>query len=146
LIFINLKEFVKDAKDIFDGIEKSKKSNENEPSETFSKPFFELLETLSNKVSYSFPDKKVMKDVLSGKQKWTFYDFLSDLAVDSRTISAIGKLPNKNQLSEIQSKSVEQIKETKIENQDSKSKTELKNEQTDSNKSSSEDDSSDTDT
>ena len=87
-----------------------------------------------------------MKDVLSGKQKWKFYDFLNDLAVDSRTISGIGKLPNKNQLSEIQSKPVEPIKETKIENQDSKSKTEQKNEQTDSNKSSSDDDSSDTDT
>ena len=139
-------EFVKDAKDIFDGIEKSKKSNENESSETFSKPFFELLETLSNKVNYSFPDKKVIKDVLIGKQKWKFYDFLNDLAVDSRIISGIGKLPNKSQISECQSKSSDQLKEIKNDNQDSKSKIEEKNEHTDSNKSSSEDDSSDTDT
>jgi hypothetical protein len=106
-----------------------------------------LLETLSNKVNYSFPDKKVIKDVLSGKQKCKFYEFLSDLAVDSRIILGIGKVPNKSQLSEIQSKATDHLKENKNDNnQDSKSKADEKVEHTDSNKSTSEEDSSDTDT
>jgi hypothetical protein len=98
-------------------------------------------------VNYSFPDKKVIKDVLSGKQKCKFYEFLSDLAVDSRIILGIGKVPNKSQLSEIQSKATDQLKENKNDNnQDSKSKADEKAEHTDSNKSTSEEDSSDTDT
>ena len=96
-------------------------------------------------MNYSFPDKKVIKDVLGGKQKCKFYDFLNDLAVDSRIIAGIGKVPNKSQLSEIQSKASDQSKENKND-QDSKAKAEEKAEHTDSNKSTSEEDSSDTDT
>ena len=92
-------------------------SDETSGKEFSAKAFCDSLEALSSQVSYrwfwnlnayitqtndknkqnlflhcifSFPDKKILKDNLHGKHTFKFYEFLNELSLDARIISAIG--------------------------------------------------------
>ena len=43
---------------------------------------------------FSFPDKKVIKDVLNNKPNLKINELLNDLSLDSRIILGIGKILN----------------------------------------------------